>query len=280
MNKLLYLFLFMSTLTSVTAQQVIEVPLWPMGLPNTNGEDHLPADESKRNFAPSIYVYLPQSEKPVKAVVDLPGGGYGHLAYHHEGFDWAPFFMEQNMALVVVKYRMPKGVNKDVPASDVIEAIRVIRENAQKWNINPDSIGVMGFSAGGHLASTIATHYPELNLKFQLLFYPVISMDPAVTHGGSRHNLLGPNPSQELQDLYSNEKRVTAQTPKAFIALSDDDKAVIPQNSVAYYQALKAHHIPASLHIYPSGGHGWGVRPGFKYHKEMIQSLTSWLKTL
>lgn len=266
--------------SSLSAQQTIEIPLWPNGLPNTNGEDHLPADESKRNFAPGIFVYLPVYDKPVKAVINLPGGGYGHLAYHHEGFDWAPYFNEQNIALIVVKYRMPKGVNKEVPASDVIEAIRVVRENAVKWNINPDSIGIMGFSAGGHLASTMATHHPELNLKFQILFYPVISMDPKVTHGGSRKNLLGDSPSKELEDAYSNEKRVTAQTPKAFIALSDDDKAVIPQNSIAYYQALKTNNIPATLHIYPSGGHGWGVRPAFKYHNEVMQSLSYWLKTL
>ncbi len=105
-------------------------------------------------------------------------------------------------------------------------------------------------------------------------------MDPAVTHGGSRRNLLGAEPSKELEDQYSNEKRVTEHTPKAFIALSDDDKAVIPQNSIGYYQALKSKNIPASLHIYPSGGHGWGIRNNFKYHNEMILSLSSWLKTL
>jgi acetyl esterase/lipase len=138
----------------------------------------------------------------------------------------------------------------------------------------------MGSSAGGHLASTVATHAPaELRPAFQILFYPVITMNKEETHIGSRLNLLGENPTEEMGKLYSNELQVDSSTPRAFIALSDDDRGVKPVNSVKYYLALQQQGIPAALYIYPSGGHGWGIRESFKYHIEMLMELRSWLGT-
>lgn len=259
-------------------QKEFDVDLWPKGFPNTNGIDHPPFDDSKSNYKPSIRVFLPSPGKATgRAVIACPGGAYAGLAYGHEGYEWAPFFNEQGIAFIVLKYRMPRGV-REVPFSDAEEAIRLVKENAAEWRINPADIGIMGSSAGGHLASTIATHIKaELRPAFQILFYPVITMDKSFTHMGSRTNLLGKEVSQELEDLYSNEKQVKEDTPRAFIVFSDDDDGVPSENGVYYYLALKEKNIPASLYIYPSGGHGWGCLKDFKYHKEMTQDLTAWL---
>ena len=268
--------------SSMHAQSSFDIDLWQNGLPNSNGIDKTqPFDDSKRNFKPSVRVFLPSAEKSNgAAVVCCPGGGYSHLAMDHEGYGWAPFFNEQGFALIVLKYRMPHGFT-DVPISDAKEALRLVRENAEKWNINPSKVGIMGSSAGGHLASTVATHSDSVTApNFQILFYPVVTLDYAYTHKGSRHGLIGKDANQEMVDLYSNEKQVNKHTPPAIMLLSDDDKVVLPQNSVNYYLAMKRLGIPAAMHIYPSGGHGWGVRDNFKYHHEMIADLKAWLKTI
>ena len=158
--------------------------------------------------------------------------------------------------------------------------MKTVRDSADVWNLNPNDIGIMGSSAGGHLASTIATHAkPELRPNFQILFYPVITMDKSYTHMGSHNNLLGKDASAELETEYSNEKQVTKDTPRAFIVYSDDDKVVPPANGVNYYLALNKNNVPSVLHIYPSGGHGWGIREDFLYKSEMLNELTSWLRS-
>lgn len=164
------------------AHKPFDVDLWQGGMPNTNGRDSAPFDESKGNFKPSIRVFLPAPELSTgRVIVVCPGGGYSGLAYHHEGYDWAPYFNKQGIALVVLKYRMPKGGYKEVPFSDAEEALRVVRDSADIWNINPNDVGIMGFSAGGHLASTIATHSAfDVRPNFQILFYPVITMDKSI----------------------------------------------------------------------------------------------------
>lgn len=258
----------------------LEIALWQNGLPNTNGKDSLEPNDEKRIYKPSIRVYLPEKARATgRAVIAFPGGGYNGLAYNHEGYDFAPFFTEQGIAFIVLKYRMPFG-HREVPFSDAEEAIRLVKEHAGEWNIQSNNIGIMGSSAGGHLASTIATHSkPELRPAFQILLYPVITMDTVYTHRGSRNNLLGNKPSDELVSLYSNEKQVTKETPRAFIAFSDDDKVVPPINGVNYYLALHNRKVPAVLHIYPSGGHGWGIKPNFAYREEFLMSLKAWLKS-
>lgn len=255
------------------------IDLWQNGLPNTNGMETQGYDDAKSNFKPCITVYLPKASQPTKAVVICPGGGYQHLAMNHEGYDWASFFNNQGIAVIVLKYRMPNG-HLEVPISDAYEAIRLTKTNAKTWNIHPDCIGIMGSSAGGHLAATVATHAPtELRPDFQILFYPVITMNKQETHAGSREHLLGKNPTFEMEKLYSNELQVNANTPRAFIVLSDDDDVVKPVNSVKYYLALQQQNIPATMHIYSDGGHGWGIRESFKYHLEMLTELKSWLGT-
>ena len=234
-------------------------------------------DDGKRNFKPSIRVYLPKASKPTKAVVICPGGGYKILAMRNEGYNWGAYFKELGIAAIVLKYRKPNG-RPDMPVSDAKEAIRLIKRYANEWNINPDSVGIMGFSAGGHLASTLAVHAPqELKPAFQILFYPVITMEPSNAHKGSRERFIGKKPTEELEKLYSNELQVNTDTPSAFIALSEDDKVVKPVNALNYHSALLDNGVPSTIHIYPTGGHGWGIKRNFKYHNEMLSELKSWL---
>ena len=255
----------------LAAQQSFNVNLWPDGAPNSNGN---PADTAK------VWVYLPEKATATgRAVVICPGGGYSHLAMNHEGHDWAPFFNNMGIAAIVLKYRMPEG-NHEVPVADAEEAMRLVRRNAKNWNIDPTDIGIMGSSAGGHLASTVATHATgDAMPAFQILFYPVITMMPDITHKGSHDNFLGHKPKKRLQQEYSNDLHVSRVTPRAFIALSDDDQSVLPANGVNYYVELYRHDVPASLHVYPKGGHGWGNRDSFVYHNEMQLELKAWLRS-
>ena len=249
--------------------------VWPNGAPNANGDDKDKAE---------LTVYLPDAKKATgRAIVCCPGGGYSHLAMDHEGHQWATFFNNQGIALIVLKYRMPHG-NYVVPISDAEQAMKIVRQNAAEWHIDPHNVGIMGFSAGGHLASTIATHSKgDAAPDFQILFYPVITMDLGFTHKGSHDNLLGTNHDKKklrkLEAEYSNDQQVNRTTPRAFLALSDDDKAVPAANGFGYYQQLYKHDVPASIHIYPSGGHGWGYRESFAYHYQMVFELKAWLQS-
>jgi acetyl esterase/lipase len=222
--------------------------------------------------------YLPDVPSG-RAIVCCPGGGYSHLAMQHEGHNWAEFFTAKGIAFFVLKYRMPHG-NCAVPISDAEEAIKMVRRNAKTWNVSTDKVGIMGFSAGGHLASTIATHAKgEAKPDFQILFYPVITMDPGFTHRGSHDNLLGKSAKKKLEREFSNDQQITRVTPRAFIALSDDDTTVLPINSANYYQECLRHDVPATVHVYPTGGHGWGYRESFPYHIEMVLELKAWLQS-
>lgn len=229
---------------------------------------------------PKVRVVLPETGKETgRAIIVCPGGGYSGLAIGHEGNDWVDFFNEKGIAVAVLSYEMPSG-NHTVPFADVEKTMKVLLDNKGKWNIDSNDIGIMGFSAGGHLASTYATHAAsDLSAAFQILFYPVVTMDPSYTHMGSHDNLLGANPGKDLEELYSNEKQVNATTPRALIFYSNDDDVVPPMNGVNYYKALHEAGVPASLHIYPTGGHGWGYSDGFKYHDQMIEELSAWLES-
>ena len=273
--KLVITMLLLTLATASFAQKGTKMDLWPKGAPNDNGDEKDKAE---------LTVYLPNAKKATgRAVVCCPGGGYSHLAMDHEGHQWATFFNNQGIALIVVKYRMPHG-NREVPISDAEEAIRTVRRNAVEWHIDRKDVGIMGFSAGGHLASTIATHAKgDAAPNFQILFYPVITMDPAFTHKGSHDNSLGDGHSKKemkkLEFEYSNDLQVNRTTPRAFIALSDDDKAVPAANGFNYYSECYRHDVPATLHIYPSGGHGWGYRESFAYHYQMVFELKAWLES-
>ena len=270
--KFIMMMLMMGT-SAAMAQKGTKMDLWP------NGATYASSDKEDKA---EMTVYLPDAKKATgRAVVCCPGGGYTHLAMDHEGHQWATFFNNQGIALIVLKYRMPHG-NPMIPVSDAEQAIKIVRRNAVEWHIDRTNIGIMGFSAGGHLASTIATHSTsEAAPNFQILFYPVITMDPAFTHKGSHDNLLGTDHSKKdmkrLEADYSNDLQVNRTTPRAFIALSDDDKAVPAANGFSYYEYLYKHDVPASIHIYPTGGHGWGYRESFTYHYQMIFELKGWL---
>ena len=270
MKKIL-LFVLMMLPAMVFAQKGTEMNLWPDG-PQTSNDD--PEDMAK------VTVFLPDEKLATgRAVVCCPGGGYSHLAWEKEGTSWAPFFNGQGIALIVLKYRMPHG-HYTVPAEDAEEAIRLVRRNAEAWHINPDDVGIMGFSAGGHLASTVATHASgDAKPNFQILFYPVISMEQGVTHQGSRNNLLGKSPKRKLVNQYSNEQHINKHTPRCFLALAHDDRAVPPVNGLNYYEQLYSNGVPASLHVYPTGGHGFGILQSFTYHFEMMLELKAWLRS-
>lgn len=228
-----------------------------------------------------LYVYLPNAVAATgKAVVCCPGGGYHGLSMQNEGTNWVPYFMDRGIAFILLKYRMPNG-DPQIPIQDAQQAIRTVRDSAQAWHINPHDVGLMGFSAGGHLVSTVATHamYTE-RPDFQILFYPVITMLNK-THQGSVDNFLGDKKEDEAwRKQYSNEMQVQRHiTPPALIFSCNNDETVPPHtNSAAYYQALRKNHINATMYIFPDGYHGFGYRNTFAYHNEMKQLLDMWLK--
>ena len=271
---------------TIDAQQVIR--LWE-GAPPTNNE--LTGEEMIRNnganvsnvSVPDLTVYLPEkNNRTGMAVIVCPGGGYSGLAVEHEGVLVAKWLNKEGIAAFVLKYRMPNK-HKEVPLSDAHQAIRYVRSHAAEYDINPSKIGICGFSAGGHLAATASTHFAVSGVStrpdFSILFYPVITMTD-FTHGGSRSNLLGERPSTTDIFMFSNEKQVNVNTPPTILLLSDDDKAVVPENSISYYEALKKNDVPATMYIFPTGGHGWGFRESFEYHKQMTELLSAWLKIM
>ena len=227
--------------------------------------------------------YLPEQPSG-RAVVCCPGGGYSTLAMGHEGHDWAPFFNRQGIALFVLKYRMPNG-DREIPMSDAVTAMRTVRDSAEAWQLNPCDVGIMGSSAGGHLASTISTHADwSARPDFSILFYPVISMNERETHRGSCRNFLGAEGQKNasLVKQFSNQNAVRRHlTPPAIILTTNDDHVVQPvTNGVAYYSAMRRAGNDCALYVYPTGGHGFGFNPKFKYHDQMLNDLTTWLATL
>lgn len=230
---------------------------------------------------PKLTVYLPSApDGSGRMVVICPGGGYSHLAVNHEGHDWAHFFNDKGIACAVLEYSMPGG-DRSVPIHDVEAAFKIISDSASMWDVDPAKIGIMGSSAGGHLAAiSSVSEAVNVNPAFQILFYPVISLDETITHAGTRSNFLGKDPSDELVRNFSSENKVDSSAPPTFIALSADDKAVPPENSLRYFAALQKAGVPVAMFIYPVGGHGWGYRKNFKFHDEMLHELSSWLDTL
>lgn len=282
---LLPLLLFSFT-TIMNAQTTIK--LWDGNPPTSNDIIEQETNEDGRisNVTkPEMILYSPTKETNRKiAVIICPGGGYARLAMNHEGHQFAQWLQSQGITAIILKYRMP-NMHKEVPLEDLQQAISYVRSNAVEWDLVDENmntkVGVAGFSAGGHLAATASTHFSsnELRPDFSILFYPVITMGQ-YTHEGSKLNLLGNNPSANDLLAFSNETRVNEQTPPTILLLSDDDTAVPSMNSVMYYKSLKEHNVPATMYIFPEGGHGWGMRDNFKYHDEMLSLLKSWLDKL
>ena len=283
MKRTFLSFSLMLISTLLLAQSPLVIPLWPEGAPNSNGltgtEEDLEGGRVANVTSPSITVYVAPKPNGM-AIVACPGGGYVRLAMNHEGHDLAAWYNAQGITYAVLKYRMPNG-HSEVPLSDAEQAIALVRQHAEEWGVDPHKVGIQGASAGGHLAASAATLYSGEATRpdFQVLFYPVISMQDD-THAGSRANLLGADPTDEQKLHYSLQSQVNEQTPPAFIMLSSDDRTVPPTNGVNYYLALQANGVPASLHVYPTGGHGWGFRDLFTYKMQWTQELEKWLREL
>lgn len=260
-----------------------EIPLWqniPGAIKSIDYKEEITKDDDgvisglSKVSQPTLTVFLAdQSSSNGTAVIICPGGGYLHLAINKEGYKIAKWFNSFGISAFVLKYRMPSDLTmKDKtigPLQDAQEAIRMVRRNATKWHLDPNKIGIMGFSAGGHLATTVSTQYAEkvydskedvsARPDFSILIYPVISMQDGITHNGSKKYLLGENVSSEMVEKFSNEKSVHAHTPKTFLVHATDDKAVPVENSINYYLALRQNKIPVEMHIYENGGHGFGL---------------------
>jgi len=276
--------------------------IWPGGIPglifndsyvekSTTGEGFITRFEKTTN--PMLYIFLPPKEKATgTAVLICPGGGYSALAFGHEGNAIASWLNDNGIAGIILKYRLPSDLimkDKSIgPLQDAQEAMRIIRRNAVMWNIDPKKVGVIGFSAGGHLASTLSTHYAEkvydatdtvsARPDFSLLIYPVITMDASFTHAGSRKNLIGENPSDDAIKRFSNELQVNEDTPPAFMVHSADDQTVPVKNSIVYYEQLVNYKIPSELHIFQKGGHGYGLGGSRDTQSAWPGLCISWLK--
>lgn len=268
------------------------LPLYEGEIPNAKKsklkEESTVSDVNRisKVIEPGIEVYLPsKAYNTGKAVLICPGGGYGILAWDKEGSDVAKWLNGKGIAGIVLKYRLPEddsNVKPELsPLMDAQRAMEMIRLNAKTWNIDPAKIGVMGFSAGGHLASTLGTHYTESSKpNFMILIYPVVTMKDDYTHKGSKQNLIGTNPTVEQVKYYSAEENVTTDTPPTFIIHSEDDGAVPVQNSLQLFEALKANQVPAEMHVYPYGGHGYGLAVNRGRLGMWPDLLSAWLNEL
>lgn len=295
MLKPLATALLLAVSIAAGAQQIL--PLYSGAIPNATsytmkeiavtkeGRVHYYQKVSK----PTLTVFLPPKEKNTRTgVIIFPGGGYVSESYEGEGVKIAGTFLRQGVAAFVVKYRLPSDsimVDKSTgPLQDAQQAIRTVRENAGKWGL--DRIGIMGFSAGGHLASTLATHYRDalidnpsgtsLRPDFQILIYPVISMNETLSHKGSRTALLGQKPSPENIERFSNEWHVTSDTPPAYLTHTGDDRVVDVDNTLTYYEALRHHHVSAEVHLYPKGDHGFVLKLPTE---EWMQPVFTWMRS-
>lgn len=291
------LFLTVLFMTSSLFAQDKVLKVWPNGAPNHNGmnepEEKFEGARVRNVSEAEMYVYLPEKEKNTgAAVVICPGGGYWIEAMDHEGYQMAEWLKEKGVAGIVLKYRLPYG-HHEIPSGDTRRAMRIVRSNAEEWGIDPSKIGIAGSSAGGHLASTVGTRFdygnPESNdalekiscrPDFMLLLYPVITFREEFGHMGSRKNLIGEGNNWELVEKYSNELHVTPETPPAFLILPDDDKTVPPRNSVEFYLALKENNVPAEMHIFAEGGHGFGMNKKNLPVDQWPELFYNWLKAI
>jgi acetyl esterase/lipase len=293
MKTILFALMLMTTATFAQEKAIL---LYPDGVPNSKPA---PADYveklDEKSFlsevtVPTLIPYLVAKDKSNgTAVIICPGGGYVGLSMENEGSNIAKAFNKLGITAFILKSRLPSDsimVDKTIgPFQDAQRAIQIVRQRAAEWGIDPHKVGIIGFSAGGHLASTASTHFDKtvidnkdnINLRpdFAMLIYPVITFGPKA-HVASKENLVGKNASQELIDLYSNEKHVTANTPPTFLVAAEDDNVVPVENTLLFYQALLDNKVKAEMHIYPEGGHGFGLYN--KTTKDLwFDRLTNWL---
>jgi acetyl esterase/lipase len=279
MNRLIFITILFVMASPVLAQ--ITIPLYNGKIPNSKPAPDEETSEQQDGIIivskiskPTLTIFLPSKDKANgTAVIICPGGGYWVNAISHEGTDVAKEFVKMGVAAFVLKYRIPNDAtmeNQEIgPLQDAQQAIKTVRQRAKEWNININRVGVMGFSAGGHLASTAGTHFNKalipdvdnisLRPDFMILIYPVISFQNDIGHLGSREQLIGKQPTAEKMNEYSNELQITPQTPPTFLVHASDDDGVNPNNSIVFYQNLIRNKVPAELHIYQKGGHGFGM---------------------
>jgi acetyl esterase/lipase len=280
-------------ISAAFSQQTI--PLYPGKIPGSidgkNRENYSKDSSSvSRVSLPALSIFLPEKGKETgTAIIICPGGGYRSLVIKREGYDVAREFNKIGVAAFVLKYRLPDDTlmsDKSVaPLQDAQQAIKIVRLNSMKWGIDPKKIGIMGFSAGGHLASTAATHFAKAYIEnnehislrpdFMILVYPVISMGETNTHSGSREMLLGKSPSADLVTNFSNELQVTVQTPPAFLIHGGDDSKVPVENSILFFEALKKNNVKSALHIYATGEHGF---PSGEAKNSWLRYCLDWLQ--
>ena len=302
-NKTILIFCFSLIMLNSFSQNEI-IPLWNGDIPNSQkSEDKeviLSTDATRISLVqtPTLEVFLPTKKSNTgRAVIICPGGGYHNVVYDWEGTDIAKWFNSKGIAAFVLKYRLPNTksvkVSYEAPLQDAQRALRIVRSQSEKWQINPNKIGIMGFSAGGHVASTLGTQFNNPNKfkettidsffarpDFMILVYPVVTMKLDYTHKGSRLSLLGEHPSEALINQYSNELQVTQNAPPTFIVHSGDDTAVPVENSLNLYKALKDKGVKTEMHIYPEGGHGYSLALGKGYLQTWTDRLYAWLQSL
>ena len=300
MNRRIILTLLCCVICLSNLAAQIVIPLYNSGIPNSVESNMKEAplywDGQFGGYRgvskPTLEIYLPARETSNgSAVIVCPGGGYGMVSYRMEGTEIAKTFINHGTAAFILKYRLPSDSimpDKTIgPLQDAQQAIKVVRTLASRWGVNPSKIGIMGFSAGGHLASTAGTHFDtclvsneehvSIRPDFMILVYPVISMtDQQITHLGSRKNLLGDYPTPEQKKFFSNELHVTDQTPPTYLTHAGDDDGVDVDNSISFYESLRHHHVPAEMHLYPKGGHGFILSIPTE---EWMQPLFLWMKT-
>lgn len=305
MKQRLMLCLCFFSLISLGYGQETIIPLWPEGIPNHQESEEVEVSSESRGISwienvqePSLAVYLPTKANATDmAVIVCPGGGYKKLAYDLEGLDIASWLNSKGIAAFILKYRLPHSksviTSHEAPLQDALRAIRTVRQNAEKWNISKNKIGIIGFSAAGHLVSTVGTHFNHIRTSntnsidaisarpdFMALIYPVITMNDPYTHKGSRKYLLGESPDQKLIDYYSNELHVTKDTPPTFLVHSSDDTSVPVENSLLFYKALRKEKIYSEMHIYPTGGHGYSLSVGKGHLQTWPDRLHDWILSL
>jgi acetyl esterase/lipase/lysophospholipase L1-like esterase len=298
MKNLLLFFAFIINFLEMSAQQII--PLYPDKIPNSLPAENRESVSEENGIVkiinvtqPTLIAFLPPPALATgTAIIICPGGAYSFLASGHEGTDVATELNKAGIAAFVLKYRIPNDavmINKEqVPLQDAQQAIKMVRDHATEWHVNSGRVGIMGFSAGGHLAASAGTHYnPALienssntNLRpdFMALVYPVISFQDNIGHGGSRENLLGTDISKKKKNFYSNELNVTANTPTTFLVHASDDSGVLVANSMVFYEALVKHYVPVEMHLYEKGGHGFGMLKNKLTTDEWLHTMIDWLK--
>ncbi len=287
-------------MTSYSQKQIF--PLYEGNIPNSIASSEKEEKKTDQQgfirygkvTEPSLEVWLPPKDKATgAAVVIVPGGGYWIVSYTNEGTDIAKEFNKMGIAAFILKYRLPSDKTmKDKtigPLQDAQQALKTVRSRAKEWSVDPGKVGIIGFSAGGHLASTAGTHFQKsyidnkegINLRpdFMILVYPVINLSDSLMHKGSRDNLLGPNPSEESVRFFSNDLQVTPETPPTMLIHASNDKAVKVGNSIKFYESLVKNNVSAEMHIYPTGGHGFGIRPA-QSPDHWTDRIEHWLKAL